>query len=328
MAATIELKSKATGIFDYTSMDLTPYIPAFTPDEAKLEKDIERVLKAHGTKESPVTVEDGDMVELSCDSETPKFNKKKIIVMVGKGLFSKEFEEKLVGKKLGVPFTVTADGAEVHGLVEKITRLVLPALTDENVAGFGMEGIATVDDLKAYCVDKQIDRLMDEMEEAEQASAALWQALSENCTFTLDDAEVARAQAAAEKKAAELEDQKVVFESEEEEQAFPKEYEEEYGESYQDLDMGKLVQDMYMTELRIAALGCETARREGTLLTEDDYDAFVRRYMEALPDRTEEEIRQLYPVEVFAKEQYNDIICERLDKFVADTFKKAMNPYK
>ncbi len=328
MAATIELRSKATSVYDYTKVDISSYIPAFTPDEALLEKDIDRILKAHGAKVTPETVEDGDMVTLSCDSEIPKFNKKNIIVMVGKGLFSKDFEAQLIGKKKDVPFTVTVDGAEVHGCVDKILRTVLPALTDESVAGFGMEGVETVEDLKRYCVDKQLDRLLDEIDEMEMASAAVWQTLSDNSEYTLDEEEKAHALERAAAKTAELESQKPVFNTEEERQAFLAEYEEEYGEPYEEMDFGKFMHQMFLTELQIGAMGCETARREGILLTEEDYNEYIHRYMEAIPGSTEEEIRQKYTVEEYAIEQYNNLICDRLDLYVSETFKNAMNPYR
>jgi FKBP-type peptidyl-prolyl cis-trans isomerase (trigger factor) len=327
MAKTIELRSKVTTVYDYKTVDISSYIPAFTPDEAQLEKDLMRVLKAHGTKESPITVEEGDMVTLSCDSETPRFNKNQLVVMVGKGLFSKDLEAQLPGKKLGVPFTVTADGVKVHGLVEKISRTILPELTDENVAGFGMEGIETVTDLKRYCVDRQLDRMLDDSEDMDFASAAVWQALSDNSEYVLDEGEKARALVRAEAKEAEIESQKPVFETEEERQKFLADYEEEYGEPYEDVDIGKLMREMFLTELKIGAMGCETARREGSLLTEDDYSDFIRRYMEAMPDATEEDVRRKYAVEDYAIEQYNSIICDRLDLYVRETFKKAMNPY-
>ena len=328
MARTIELRSKATKVFDYRKTDISSFIPAFTPDEGQLEKDIERVLKAHGVKESPAAVAAGDMVTLSLRSGTAKFNKDKIVVMVGKGLYSKELEEKLIGLEKGVSFTVTADGADVSGTVEQIIRTILPELTDESVAGFGMDGIATVTDLKGYCVDKQLDRILDDCEEMDMASAMVWQALSENCEFVLDEEELSRALKIAEERKAEIESREPVFSTEEEEQAFLKEYEEEYGEPYVELDLGEFTKEMAMAELKLGAIGCEAARREGKLLTEEDYDEYIRRYMEALPGATREEVRQKFPMEEYAKQEYNNRICDELDDYVRETFKRKMNPYR
>ncbi len=324
----IELKSKVTKVYDYKQTDIRKYIPDYTPDEAQLEKDIARVLKSHGEKVSPDTVEEGDMVTLSLESEAEKYNKSGLVVMVGKGLYSRELEKKLIGLEKSVPFTVTADGKEVRGTVEQIRRTIIPELTDENVAAFGMDGIMTVEDLKSYCVDRQLDRMLDDSEDMEMASAVLWQNLSENSEFVLDEGEVARAMELAEAKRVDLESQKPVFETKEEEEAFHKEFEEEFGEPYQEMDIAAFVVDMYTMELKLAAMGCEKARREGSLLTEDDYEEYIRRHMEALPGESREEVLRKYTVEEFAKFEYNNLICDELDDYVRESFKKAMNPYR
>lgn len=113
MAKELKLKSKALKVFDYTTVDIDDFIPEFTPDEEAMKKDMERIFRAYGGKTAAETVEAGDMIVLTCTSEAPKFNKKNITVPVGKGLYSKELEDKLIGVKSGEEFCVTVDGKEV-----------------------------------------------------------------------------------------------------------------------------------------------------------------------------------------------------------------------
>jgi hypothetical protein len=191
-----------------------------------------------------------------------------------------------------------------------------------------MEGISTVKDLKALCVDKQIANLLDESEAADQASAAVWKALSDNSEIELDPEELKRADEAAEIKRAELESQKPVFETEEEKETFLREYEEEYGTPYEDVDFGTFVYDMSRMELNLAVLGYEQAVKEGRALTEDDYQQYVGRIQEAYPDMSKEQIEADHTREEFLKQEYNNLICDELDEYVADAFKKKMNPYR
>ncbi|MBQ7702895.1 MAG: hypothetical protein IJT40_00820 [Firmicutes bacterium] len=328
MAKELTLKTKATKIFDYTTVEIDGYIPEFTPDEAAMKKDIDRLFRAYGRKVEGETVEDGDMIVLTCTSETPKFNKTGITVLVGKGLFSKELEEKLLGVKAGEPFSLTVDGVEVTGTVDRITRTVLPELNDENVAALGLDGVETVHDLKRYCVDKQIDRLLDEMDECDQASAVVWMALNDNSEFELDEEELNQAMEEAEKKIAELNAAEPTFESPEEEEAYKAEFEEESGEAREEIDMDEMVRGMYLMEVKLGAMGYEEAVKRGLLVTEEDYDKFIDSIKEYYPNQTLDEVKAAHPVEKFARERYNDIICKDMDLYVHNRFKEKMNPYR
>ena len=328
MAEVLKLKSRALKVYDYKNTDITGYIPEFTPDEKQLEKDLDRILRAHGERVAAETAEEGDMVVMDLKSEEDRFNKSGVMVPLGKGIYNKELEAQIMGNKVGEELIAFVDGKEVKGVVTRSTRTILPELTDENVAKFGMEGISTVKDLKALCVDKQIANLLDESEAADQASAAVWKALSDNSEIELDPEELKRADEAAEIKRAELESQKPVFETEEEKETFLREYEEEYGIPYEDVDFGTFVYDMYRMELNLAVLGYEQAVKEGRALTEDDYQQYVGRIQEAYPDMSKEQIEADHTREDFLKQEYNNLICDELDEYVAAAFKKKMNPYR
>ncbi|MCR4708961.1 MAG: hypothetical protein K5653_01740 [Clostridiales bacterium] len=328
MAETLSLRSKAVKVFDYKNLDLSEYIPEFAPDEEALKKDMDRMLKAFGMKIEGESVEAGDMAVITCTSETPKFNKKEITVIVGKGYFSKELEEKLIGVKKGENFSLEADGALVNGTVDRIVRPVVPEMTDESIAKLGIEGVGSVKDLKAFCVDKQIEKLLDEIEEADMASAYLWQKLSEESVFELDEEELKKADEEAAIKEKELEAQKVVFETEEERIKFEKEYEEEYGEPYSEVDFGEFTKNMYRMELQLAALGYEEALKQGTAATYEEYENYIDSIKNYYPNLTMEEMKVQFPVEKYIKERYNDIICKELDDYVLSEFKKKMNPYR
>ena len=328
MAEVLRLNSKAIKVFDYRTVDISEFIPEFHLDEDVLKKDVERMFKAFGSKQLAESVKEGDMAVITCSSDIPKFCKKNITVIIGKGFFSKELEEKLIGAKAGEEFCVTVDGEEVRGTVDRVVRMVIPELNDENVKALGIEGVDTVNDLMRYCVDKQIEKLLDDMEEADQAAAVVWQALSNNSEFELDEEELEHANEAAEAKIREMKKNKPQFSSEEEKAAFEKEYEEEYGEPYEDVDMDGMIRDMYLLELKLGAMGYEEAVKTGRALTTDDYENYIDSIRDYFPGMTTVQLKAANPVETFAKERYNDIVCKELDDYVRACFKEKMNSYR
>lgn len=309
----LELKSKADSIYDYSKVDITGFIPEFTPDPVRLEKDLQRYLNRYGTKEECEDAQEGDLVVLSCRSGDPKFCKDQITVPLGKGMFSRKLEEQLFGMRRGEEKTVDVDGTEVAVSIQKITRTHLPKLTDETVRSWGMEGVDTVADLKRECVNRQIDRFLDEDESADSASAYMWQEVGKKSRFALDPEEYAKACEYAEDK---LRERAQPGEDEmEEEEAAPKPE-----------DMEVFLRDIFINELRMAAIGCQMCREAGTLLKVEDYEIYLKKWMDAEPSLSEEEARRRHPLDRFMIENYCDVIARSIDGYVAECFKKAMNP--
>ncbi len=52
----------------------------------------------------------------------------------------------------------------------------------------------------------------------------------------------------------------------------------------------------------------------------------IRVRMEAFPDKTEAQLREKYTPGYFAKEEYGDRVAVFLDQFIAQQFKKHLNP--
>lgn len=322
MADRLELKSKVEKLYDYTKIDITEFIPEYAVDEELLQKDLKRILNAHGTKKEADEVLEGDMITLSCTSPLERLNKNNVMVMVGRGLFHKELELQLLGLKRNEKKKLMVSGETVEVEIHTITRTVLPVLKDEVVASFGMEDVKTVEDLKRYCIDKQIVRFLDGVENCELAASKLWRELSDNSSFLLDPEEEKRALDEAAKKEAEL-----LTESEEnvEEVLKPEDAQEE---SIEEMDMTEFVKMMYLNGLKFAAVGFEIAQKEGSLLTQADYEEYISRRMDYEQGSKREEVMEKYPVEEFLKDRYNDIVCDILDEYVLQSFLKEMNPLR
>lgn len=80
-----------------------------------------------------VRAELGDTLTLRTVSELPKFNKERVIVSIGRGLYDKGLETALAGKRVGESCEVTVKEKSVSATVLEIKRKTAPEPTDEMV---------------------------------------------------------------------------------------------------------------------------------------------------------------------------------------------------
>lgn len=300
MAEELKLKTRAVECYDFRRVDISQFITGFTVDEAQLQKDIDRVLRRYGRKEDAAVVSDGDTVTLNCTSQMERYNKAGAIVPVGKGLFNRELEGQLVGMEKGEKKTLTAGGVAVTVEILRISHTVVPELKDENVASFGMEGIATADDLRRWCIARQVDGFLLEDENPDMASAFVWQEAAKHSRIERDEGECARVLARADAKLA-----------------------EPVGDSGMEIDP-EMMRSIYLSELDLAAVGYELMARDGKKLTTDDYTAYIDKLTEAYPDRTRTQIEADHTTEAYAIEHYADYLAQTIDRYVAEAFKSVL----
>ena len=105
------------------------------------------------------SVRQGDTVALRTVSELPKFNKEKVTVNIGRGLYDRDLEAALEGRKAGESCEVTVKGKTVTATVLEISRKSAPEPTDEMAAALcqkDMDGnpVRTVAEYEAY-VERQ-----------------------------------------------------------------------------------------------------------------------------------------------------------------------------
>ncbi len=302
MAETIRLKGKAVEIYDYHKVDISKFISGFSVDEAKYEKDLGRILRSFGRKEQATQVCSGDTITINSKSSLPRFCRDGMTVMVGKGLLDDEFEAQLIGMTVGVPKTISACGAEASVTVVSVTHTVLPELTDESVASFGMDGVSAVSDLRRYCIGKQVDNFLLEAEEPAMASAFVWQEMAAKSKIARDPEEVSHARAKADEKLRQI-------------------CADEDAEMFEDKE---LFYRIFMTEIDTAVIGCSMMEQDGAALTCDDYDRYIQKLAEAYPDRSRDELMREYDAESFAIEHYSDYLAQKIDAYVAECYKAAL----
>ncbi len=298
----MKLKSEAVKIADYRDYDISQYVGGFEVDEGLIEKDINRLLNKNGKRIEAQKVQKDDLVVLSCQSDEPKYNKKSITVSIGKGLFSKELEEKLIGLEVGKEYSIDVSDTMVTVRIEKITRVLLPKLTDETAALWGIEGVTDLKSLRKYCISKQIAAFLLDCEAADEASAYLWQQVSNNSVIYLDEGEKAEMLTKAARKISEI-------------------FGQEGSEDDKDL-----LEELFLTGLKSAVIGQKTAETENRLLTRDDYENYLHKMMDCQEGLTREQAEEKYPLLDYLIDEYGDINSKKIDEYVAECFNNILNP--
>lgn len=281
-------------------MDISEFVTGFTVDEEQYQKDLTRVLKRYGIKAEAETVASGDTVTVACISDLPRFNKAGIPVIVGKGVFDATLEATLIGMRKGETKTVETDGQAVTVTVERIVHTELPTLSDDTVASFGIEGIQTVKDLRRSLIGKQVESFILEDENADMASAYVWQEVAKNSVVERDPEEYAYIRKAAEKKV----------------EGFD-------AEQTEGMDHEALV-NLFVAELDLAAIGAGMMEAEGTYYSMDDYTAYIDRLVEAYPDKTRADVEAEHTVLDYAIEHYANFLAGAIDRTVAEKYKAIL----
>ena len=97
----------------------------------------------------------GDTATLRTESEIPKFNKPNVTVTLGRGLYNRELENCVIGKKVGETAEITINDQPVKATVLALKRKQVPDPTDEMVKALEQKDlkgnpIETVEEYEAY----------------------------------------------------------------------------------------------------------------------------------------------------------------------------------
>ncbi len=143
------MRSYINKLADYRDFEFEHEADLRCPKEY-IEKQLRHITRGSRRTEKAEVLQKGDVAVLKLESKAAKFDRPSVTLTVGGGLFDKELEEKLVGRKVGERFAVTVNGEEVKTEVLSATRSVYPEPDDEMVKKYvagkdDMEGVETVE---------------------------------------------------------------------------------------------------------------------------------------------------------------------------------------
>lgn len=142
------MKSYINSLADYKNFEFDHEVTLSCPEE-HIERQLKRVMRSNKVIENVTVLEKGDVAVIDLESSLERYNRTKLTLTVGSGLFDKELEAQLIGKTTGETFELIIKDTAVKVTVISGKRTVFPAPTDEAVKAYAatvenMEGVETV----------------------------------------------------------------------------------------------------------------------------------------------------------------------------------------
>ena len=196
------VKSKVLELYELESIDFGDYVEPFSMEEEEMGAELTRERTRRSTMEEADRIALDDFVRLDLVSDVPKYQKNGLQLRIGKGLFDPVLEKAILGMAKGETQIVELPGVRAEVTVTDIRRRVLPPLTDEAVAAWGMEGIAGVQALKDSIWEKERAQYMEDM--AKALAVAVSRDINANSSFQLDVGELEAVRAESREMAADM----------------------------------------------------------------------------------------------------------------------------
>ncbi len=315
MSQALIFKSKLIKEYDPKQTDVSQFKIPLKVDQNLYERDLLNFRRRFAVCREASDVQKNDMATISCSSALPRFNKNSVTIRIGMGLFSRELEDQITGWKVGQSGTVTVNEQEVSVTVESAKREVLPEITDELALRCGDPNIKTAEDIFAYCRGKQFDVELEEP--LDEAFTYLSRVVFEECKFDIDEEEL---RAARERMVSEF-GKHSVFGGRELDDVTDEEFLSIFSFSKEDILKSMEVSGEYT--LKAAVLGQVMLERAGKLYTEDDYDNYISRCMNA-NGKSEEEVRSERTVFGFILDNYGDYCLNELEALALRKLKEGI----
>lgn len=158
------MESKILNVWDYWKVDISQFKQDFNVDEEAIDVEIfnERNRKAQWSEGE--AIQKSDIAECKLKSECKKYQKDNVTLVVGAGLFHKEIEDNIIGKKENERIIVQLADANLEVQVLTVKNKKLPDFTDEFVQALDRDGIRSVEDYRENLIRDQRMQFVQEIE--------------------------------------------------------------------------------------------------------------------------------------------------------------------
>lgn len=177
------MKSKAVSVYDYHKIDLSEFCIHFSPDEERIQDEMNRLANRLAVWEKSDSIEPGGVAVLWSDSDYAKYRKSKLNVAVGSGLFDAEFETQLIGLKIGEAREISTSKGSASVRVIDFMKKVVPAISDELIDTEGPEDVHTVAEFREKLIQEQKAEALDEVRW--QADQKLYAVMHKNSEYVI-----------------------------------------------------------------------------------------------------------------------------------------------
>jgi FKBP-type peptidyl-prolyl cis-trans isomerase (trigger factor) len=279
---------KVLKLYDYTECDLPEKLFEIKIPQKKIDGKIEKAAEHFlAIADQEGAIEKGDIVAIKIASEDAFVASECERFSIGKGFFSKDIEDALIGKQKGDVFTITPDGVPAEITVLWAKRRVVPAFTDAMAAAMDVEDVATVQEYTDYVTQELV------FEDKEKKQNAIWTMVSrkilEESEFEVDEAEI---EAQYKKDITYLQ----------------KELEDDFEEFMQVKYHGKTIDECkqnfkkeIVKTLELCAIAEPMAKEDSVEWTREEYDAVIEDMVSE--EYSREELEQSMSYEDYVKQQ-------------------------
>ena len=279
---------KVLKVYDYTKCELPANLFEIKIPQKKINEKLKIAAEHFLTiEEQKGAIKKGDIVAIKIESKDPFLASECQRLSVGKGFFSKDIEEAIIGKKKGESVCVNVDGSQAEVTVLWVRRRVVPKFTDAMAAKMGVEDVTNVQEYTDYVTEQLVD------EDKEKKQNAIWLMVSkkilEESEFEVDEAEI---EAQYKKDLAYLQ----------------KELEGDFEEYMQVKYHGKTLEESKKgmrkeieNTLKLCAIATPMAEEDGVEWTREAYDAYVDEMVSE--EYSKDEIEQSMSYDDYVKQQ-------------------------
>ena len=93
------MKSRVLRAADFRCIELE--VPRFKPDMEALNRELDRLARMNASWAEGAAASEGDVVECSLSSALPRFDRPRVRIAAGSGLFDRRIEDALLGRAPG-----------------------------------------------------------------------------------------------------------------------------------------------------------------------------------------------------------------------------------
>ena len=303
------LKSEIIDIYDFRKISPFDFVEPFSMSEEEMKDEVQRYLMRNSTLVEAESVSADDIVVIDITSDVSKFCKQSLSLRVGKGLYSEEVENGILGMEKGGQRDLSLTGCTAHVVVKDIKRRVIPETTDENIMALGLEGISTLKDLRDSIYKKSFRDYIEDYSEA--VAVELSNEAVNRSVFRLDEDDISMMNRESDAMAEDMlrasgldplsaTDEEII-------RATGRSREEHFS----------FMRGLGENELKTVLIGERMMEQEGIPFDEEGYRDSLKPLMEAL-GKTLEEAMKMVPFDKYLRQQAADHYFNAVEEYVKE----------
>ncbi|WP_339224222.1 hypothetical protein [Paenibacillus sp. FSL W7-1332] len=300
-----KLKSSIINEPDFRQMDVNPNWLQYSIDQHAIEEELQRIQKKHRQLVEVEDVRNGDSVTLNLTSEEKKYNRENLTISIGLGLFSKELEEQLIGSRSQEAVDLHVQGHKVHVQIVSIVRSVIPPWTDVMAAEERIDGVSTLEELKAHLKEQMRDNIVAanmfyliKSVNRQMADKGKYNLIQEDLDLLID-MELERVRLMAQSDGLVLEE---MTEEQFQGRIPVKSYEE----------FLNMIISLNQTKLPVLLIAMKHAEEDHFTPTAEGYKEYIANMVESFPGLDIEEVRQRLDFDNYASQEYLEYFNEKI----------------